>query len=234
MISVCMIVYNGEKYVLDQIESILKQLSDGDELIISDDGSSDRTVAIIEEINDVRIKLFKNNNFKNPTFNMENAMKHASGDVIFFSDQDDIWLDNKVEVSLKYLEKYDYIVSDCYLTDANLNITSDTRFVPEAKIAKNKFLALIQPTPYQGSCAAFKRNVLLKSLPFPSYIQSHDRWVGYIASFFFKHALINEKLILYRRHDKNASTSSTGKSKNSFKQKVIFRFGYIYALVKKI
>lgn len=234
MISVCMIVYNGEKYVFDQINSILKQLSAQDELIISDDGSSDKTVGIIEGISDNRIKLFKNNNFKNPTFNMENALKHASGDIIFLSDQDDIWLDDKVQVSLNYLEKYDYIVSDCYLTDANLNITANTRFVQEAKIAKNKYLALIKPTPYQGSCAAFKRNVLLKSLPFPSYIQSHDRWVGYIASFFFNHALIDEKLILYRRHDANASTSSTGKSKNSVKQKVIFRFGYIYALLKKI
>ena len=73
MVSVCMITYNGEKYVKDQIDSILKQLEDDDELIISDDSSTDSTVHIIKSITDSRIKLYPSNKFKNPTVNMENA-----------------------------------------------------------------------------------------------------------------------------------------------------------------
>lgn len=233
MVSVCMITYNGEKFVEDQIRSILNQLSEEDELIISDDSSWDKTIEIIENIQDNRIKLLKNNTFKNPTFNMENALKNANGNIIIMSDQDDVWLDNKVATIKMYMDKFDYVVSDCYVTDGDLNIMYDTRYIPEAGIAVNKFSALFKPTPYQGSCAAFNRKVLLKALPFPSYIQSHDRWLGYIASFLFEYKLIPEKLIYYRRHENNVSTSSTGKSKNSFAQKIIYRFGYIFALLKR-
>ncbi|MFV0148640.1 glycosyltransferase [Empedobacter falsenii] len=229
-----MITYNGEKFVKQQIESILKQLDVKDELIISDDSSTDSTINIIEEINDSRIKLLKNNKFKNPTFNMENALKFAKGDYIIMSDQDDVWTDDKVRVVLEYLQVYDYVVSDCYITDGDLNIKSETRFLKEANIATNKYLALVRPTPYQGSCAAFNKKVLEKSLPFPKHIQSHDRWIGYIASFFFKYKIIPEKLIYYRRHDNNVSTSSTGKSKNSFIQKMKYRLGYIIGILSRI
>ena len=228
-----MITYNGEKFVLQQINSILKQLDVGDELIISDDSSSDNTISIILNIDDSRIKLLKGNKFRNPTFNMENALKNASGDIIIMSDQDDVWVENKVLTIKDYLQTYDYIVSDCYVTDGSLNVVHTTRFIPEAGIAINKYKALFKPTPYQGSCAAFNKAVLMKALPFPSYIQSHDRWIGYLASFFFKYKLIEEKLIYYRRHDSNVSTSSTGKSKNSFLQKMRFRLDYIYAIVKR-
>lgn len=231
MVSVCMITYNGERFVKDQIMSILNQLSGSDELIISDDGSVDRTIEVIQNIGDSRIKLLQGNKFRNPTFNMENALKYAAGDIIIMSDQDDIWLDNKVEVIKGYMKDFDYVVSDCFITDGELNIIHKTRFIPEANIATNKYLALFKPTPYQGSCAAFNSKVLKKALPFPKYIQSHDRWIGYIASFFFKHKLIPERLIYYRRHDNNVSTSSTGKSRNSILDKIKFRFGYIYALI---
>lgn len=234
MVSVCMITYNGERFVEDQITSILKQLSKTDELIISDDSSNDKTIEIIENIQDSRIKLLKDNKFKNPTFNMENALRHASGNIIIMSDQDDVWLDNKVDVIKGYLQDYDYVVSDCFVTDENLNILYNTRFIPEANIATNKFSALFKPTPYQGSCAAFKSNVLKKALPFPKYIQSHDRWIGYIASFLFNYRIIPEKLIYYRRHGNNVSTSSTGKSQNSLIDKMKFRFGYMYALIGRL
>ncbi|TJZ60106.1 glycosyltransferase [Sphingobacterium olei] len=233
MISVCMITYNGEKYVLAQVTSILSQLGKDDELVISDDGSSDRTLQILEGMKDDRIRLLTGKRFGNPTFNMENALANARGDVIIMSDQDDVWVENKVDIIKKYLIDFDYIVSDCYITDGNLNVIYNTRYIPEAGIAINKYAALFKPTPYQGSCAAFNRKVLDKALPFPPYIQSHDRWIGYIGSFFFKYALIPEKLIFYRRHGNNASTSSTGKSTNSFLQKLGYRFGYITALIKR-
>src|SRR5690606_31043597 len=148
----------------------------------------DNTLCIIKNISDSRIVLLEGRKFGNPTFNMENALKHAKGDIIIMSDQDDVWLENKVSVIKEYLKTYDYVVSDCFITDGNLNIIHNTRFIPEAGIALNKYAALLKPTPYQGSCSAFKRSVLEKSLPFPSYIQSHDRWIGYIASFFYKYA----------------------------------------------
>lgn len=233
MISVCMITYNGAKYLEAQLRSILKQLNLDDELIISDDGSTDSTIEIINSFNDSRIKLFVNNYFKNPTLNMQNALKMAKGDFIFMSDQDDVWVENKVSIMKAALEKDFYVVSDCFITDSNLNIISETRYTKEANIKKNKILALFFPTPYQGSCAAFRKEILSKALPFPIGIQSHDRWIGNVAAFYYSVKFIPEKLIFYRRHSENVSTATTGKSPNRLMKRIRYRVGYIKALLQR-
>ena len=93
MISVCIATYNGEKYIKEELESILPQLADDDEVIISDDGSKDQTMSIIEGLNDNRIKIFTHQKlpakfrFDYTTHNFENALMHSKGDVIFFADQ---------------------------------------------------------------------------------------------------------------------------------------------------
>ncbi len=89
-ISVCLASYNGEKYIAEQLESILKQLGERDELIISDDSSTDQTLAIIDRFHDRRLRVFPGNSFYNPIFNFENALKQATGEVIALSDQDDV------------------------------------------------------------------------------------------------------------------------------------------------
>lgn len=240
MISVCMATYNGAKFIEEQIISILKQLNDEDEIIISDDGSVDNTIDIIKSINDSRIKILSNHREKTGmlpielvTSNFENALKGASGDIIFLSDQDDVWLDNKVKISLEYLNDrgYDYIVSDCFITDSNLNIIANTRF--DGSVTLNRWKALLKPTPYQGSCSAFKRAVLRKALPFPNKIQSHDRWIGFVASFGFRYKIIPEKLIYYRRHEANASTA-TSKSGSSSLYKIKTRMKYMKELTKRL
>lgn len=240
MISVCMATHNGEKFVRQQIESILSQLGDEDELIISDDGSTDKTIDIIKGILDNRIHLIKHQRDKTNllpihlvTTNFENALKLAKGDIIFLSDQDDIWTKDKVHVSLDYLinKGYDYVVSDCYITDSNLNVITNTRF--DGSVTLNRWKALISPTPYQGSCAAFRRSVLEKALPFPPGLQSHDRWIGFIASFKFKYAIIPEKLLFYRRHNSNVSTA-TEKSKSGCIYKITTRLQYISRLINRL
>ncbi len=113
-ISVCLASYNGALYIKEQIHSILSQLKDGDELIISDDSSTDNTVDIISQINDKRITILHHESVINlptcqkVTSNFENALFAASGDVIFLSDQDDVWLDGKIDTMCSYLEKYYY------------------------------------------------------------------------------------------------------------------------------
>jgi len=89
MISVCIATYNGEKYIKEQLDSIINQLDKNDEIIISDDGSSDNTIKIIESYKDGRIVLYKNS-FKNVVLNFEFAIDKSKGDYIFLSDQDDI------------------------------------------------------------------------------------------------------------------------------------------------
>ena len=96
MTSVCMATYNGQKYLREQIESILCQLSANDELVISDDHSTDSTVDIIRSYGDSRIKMYANELTKGVTHNFENALNKSKGDIIFLADQDDVWLPNKI------------------------------------------------------------------------------------------------------------------------------------------
>jgi glycosyltransferase involved in cell wall biosynthesis len=105
--SVCLATHNGAKYIAVQLESILKQLSENDEVIISDESSTDRTLDIIKNFKDKRIKVYEHNGLYSPILNFENALKKASGDIIFLSDQGGItescgWTDRESGVSLRF------------------------------------------------------------------------------------------------------------------------------------
>jgi glycosyltransferase involved in cell wall biosynthesis len=240
-----MATYNGEKYIGEQLDSILNQLSNEDEVIISDDGSTDKTLDIIESYHDKRIRIFHHVPDKRlraskvtlvnlVTKNFENALLQVKGDYVFLSDQDDVWLPNKVEVMLRYLKDYDYVVSDAYITDGLLNVIYESRFiVGRHRKTHNKYKALLTSAePYQGGCAAFRCNVLLRALPFPSKLQSHDRWIGFVCSFFYKYVIIPDKLIYYRRHDLNTSFAVAEKSPNTLIYRIKTRLYYILSLLR--
>ena len=233
-----MATHNGAKYLREQVESIVSQLSKDDELVVSDDGSTDGTLDVLKSFDDKRIKIyhyFASKNlpgFQYATLNFENALKHAQGDFIFLSDQDDVWKKDKIQISLKYLENYDYVVSDAVVTDANLKIISETRFVEEEKIHTNRYMAVLFSTPYQGSCAAFRRNVLRKALPFPKNLQSHDRWIGNVAAFYFKYKIIPEKLIFYRRHEDTTSNTFGGVRPAGLFKTISYKIVYIRGLIQ--
>lgn len=229
MISVCLASYNGEKYIKEQIDSILFQLDDNDELIISDDGSSDKTISIINEYNDKRITVLQNK-YHGVVHNFENALSYAKGDYIFLSDQDDEWMPNKVEKCLCILKDYDCVVSDCYICNGNGNITHESFFSVNGT-KQSKIYNLLINNGYMGSCMAFKRCVLSVALPFPKNIPLHDLWIGNIAAFKFNIKWIPDRLIKYRRHGSNAS-SSAEKSNTSFMKKLGYRWHIIKWLLR--
>ena len=230
-ISVCMTSYNGEKYIKKQIDSILSQLSKSDELIISDDSSTDDTVDIIKKIKDDRIFLLENNTFKSPVYNLENALNNANGDLIFLSDQDDIWIENKVDVMKQYLEVYDLVVSDCSIIDENeIELYNSFFYLRKTKpgFVKNLF-----KNSYLGCCMAFNNKILEKAVPFPSNIPMHDIWLGAVGEVFGKTYFCAEKLLKYRRHGDNVSPT-TEKSRYSINQKIGFRLNILINIIKRI
>lgn len=229
MVSVCIATYNGEKYIREQLNSILSQLTVDDEIIISDDSSTDKTIEILREYKDPRIRIFSGGKFHSPIFNFENALKQAKGDYIFLSDQDDIWLDNKVAKMVEALKQYSLVVSDCYVVDKDCNIIRDSFFTkqPTPGILKN-----IIKNNYIGCCMALRREVLTKALPFPKQIAMHDIWLGLCGSLYYKAIFIPDKLILYRRHGNNASPTGE-RSKYSLKYKLCYRIELILLLVKR-
>ncbi len=231
MISVCMATYNGEKYIKQQIESILCQLTPEDELIISDDLSQDSTLDIIKAINDSRIKIHIHEKDHGFVKNFENALSFAKGDYIFLSDQDDLWMPNKVSISMEYLSKFDFIVSDCITINEKEEVISESR-IQDYNI-KTGFWNLMIKTRYLGCCMAFNRKVLNAVLPFPKNTNhmEHDLWIAAVSECYFKTTLIEEPLILYRRHGNN--TSSGGDDKGySLPLKIYRRFYRLVCLYK--
>ena len=229
-ISVCMATYNGEKYIAVQLESILKQLSENDEVVISDDSSTDNTIDIIKNFKDKRMQLYEHNHFYGPVFNFENALKKASGNIIFLSDQDDIWLDDKVTVMTKLLLSYDLVVSDCILINESGAVLNDSFF--ELRGSKSGVIHNLIKNSYIGCCMAFNREILEKALPFPKTMPMHDMWIGIIGQLFGKTYFCKEKLVKYRRHNDNVSQTS-GKSINSLTKKIQIRTILAYNALKR-
>jgi len=230
-ISVCMATYNGEKYIKEQLVSILSQLKDKDEVIVSDDNSSDGTLAVVKAFNDERIQIYLNTKENGYTRNFENALEKSTGEIIFLADQDDVWLEHKVKVTLKSLEKNNFVVSNCKIVDAELNVLNASHF--ELRSVKAGFVHNLLLTRYVGACMAFKREVLEKSLPFPlnAKLSAHDYWICLVSELYFEVGLIAEPLILYRRHGDNASNGGE-KSKNSLLYKLKVRAYTLFNLLK--
>lgn len=232
MISVCLASYNGEKYIKQQLVSILSQLSENDEIIISDDYSFDNTEKIIIELADNRIKFIKNNHKRGFTGNFENSLMNAKGDLIFLSDQDDVWLNGKIAKMSSALKKYDFVISDAQIVDGELNIIHDSHF--NLYNVKQGFCTNFIKTRYIGACMAFNRKILAKAFPFPAnhkYCQ-HDWWLMLIAEFYYDVYLINQPLIKYRRHELNASSGGT-KSTNSIGKIIYTRLYSFVNLLKR-
>jgi glycosyltransferase involved in cell wall biosynthesis len=237
MISVCIPTYNGEKYILRQLQSILVQLAEDDEIIISDDSSDDATVAVIKSIGDSRIKLFENMHFKTPVYNLENALKQAKGEYIFLSDQDDIWHASKVSSMLKYLRSYDLVISNASIINNKEEVITASYF--DWKNSGPGFLKNVIKNSYIGCCMAFNRSILNLALPFPTKLAMHDVWIGLIAEAFGNVYFLDEKLVLYRRHDSNMTyaidRSDDNLSDNSFIYKLSYRFYILkHIILRKI
>lgn len=231
MISVCMATYNGEKYIKEQIDSILPQLSENDELIISDDHSTDNTCTIIKRYNDARIKLFFNELTKGVTHNFENALLHSKGNIIFLADQDDVWLPTKIKELGQFLIQgsYDVVIGNCALTDSKLNIIQLEYYTNQFPLDKSVFGNFIKNL-WLGSCMAFKREVLLQTLPFPQKMVAHDLWIALYSQLHFKCGYYPKVLQFYRRHDNTVSFAGS-KSTNKLSYKISYRLYLAYWLI---
>lgn len=229
MISICIATYNGEKYIKDQLSSILHQLNKEDEIIISDDGSTDNTLTIIQSFNDSRIKVFYNSKKHGVVPNFENSLKHVNGDYIFLSDQDDIWHPNKVKRCLEILKNNSLVIHNSLIMDAKGKI-SDIDFFSLRKSKKGYWKNLYKNS-FVGSCMAFRKELLPHILPFPNHILWHDMWIGLMAEKKGNTVFIPDILLYYRRHGNNASATAE-KSSFSFLFQLKYRLQILYYTLK--
>lgn len=207
ILSVCMATCNGSLYVRAQLESILAQLGPYDELIVSDDASTDDTLGIVRSFSDQRIRILAGNEFRSPLRNFEHALRHARGQILVLSDQDDIWLPGRLDLVHERLDReiegVSLIMMDGVIVDAGGNSLAESIFT--ANHAGPGILKNIYDNTYTGCCLAFTRPLLELALPFPPRIPMHDMWLGILAEIFGQVEFVPVRAIQYRRHATNTS-----------------------------
>lgn len=208
-VSVCMAAYNGQRYIVEQLESILCQLDDTDEIVVIDDASKDGTRALIRSLNDHRIRLFehKQNLGISPTF--EDALRYSSNDILFLSDQDDLWVHDKINTIRQAFIDNPHITM--VVTDSSL-ISADGKTYLESYLGKYGpfrvgFFPNLFRNRYGAHNMALRASIVSHLLPLPrKYKILHDHWIGLRHALCFGNAyFIDRPMTLSRRHDSTAT-----------------------------
>jgi glycosyltransferase involved in cell wall biosynthesis len=196
-----MATYNGAPFIETQLASILAQLGGDDEVVVSDDGSTDGTLEAIRRLGDPRLRIFEAPRL-GVARNFENALARSTGQHILLSDQDDVWLAGKLDACREALATHALVVTDCKVTDA------------EGRVLQESYFALLGAGPgllrnflrngYLGCCMAFRRELLELALPLPAGVP-HDYWIGMLGELTGEPLFLRRALLLYRRHGANAS-----------------------------
>jgi glycosyltransferase involved in cell wall biosynthesis len=223
-VSVCIAAYQGERYIAQQLRSILEQLSANDEVILVDDGSKDGTCDKVFALQDLRLRVIRNGKNRGVLRSFETALSCSSGEIVFLSDQDDLWLPKKVEAVLEiFLRDSDLmlVASDAILIDENGNKIGDSFYAQRGKFRPGIWSNLLIGK-FHGCTMAFRSTLLRSALPFPPAKEvHHDTWIGCVNALIGgKTEYISEPLVAYRRH----ATNVTGRSRQSTYARLKVRF----------
>lgn len=218
-ISVAMAVYNGGKYLREQLDSIIPQLDEMDEIVISYNESTDDTLDILREYHDkchiMKVYEWKE---KGVISNFENAILHCSNAFIFLSDQDDVWASDKVKKVMAAFESDPTILTvmhNCEYVDDELNPIGNNLF--KDRRVRMGFIKNLCINCYQGSCMAFRSELVPFITPMPKNIAMHDQWIGLMSERAGHIKFLSEPLMQYRKHEGSHSTEHV-----PLKQKLIW------------
>ena len=222
--SVAMAVYNGQKYIKEQINSILSMMEQADELVISYDKSADSTLQIIKEYEslDCRVHIvFDDGHSVESNFN--NAVRCCRGKYIFLSDQDDVWINDKINLIIQlFLDnpKAVVVIGDGYITDDSLNVKGS--LFRDYHISSSGIRNFIKGT-YLGCQMAFRGEIKDKVWPVRTEPPlPHDLWLGVLGSHYGEVILCHEKTIKHRIHDDNYSNTSKMSVLGVIKNRLLF------------
>ena len=244
-ISVAMATYNGEKYIHDQIESILSQTRVPDEIIITDDCSTDETLRIAQGFADANPniiwKISRNENNKGYIKNFLDAISQTTGDVIILSDQDDVWADNKVELIQSYFETYPDMLSlhmDYAIINSEKKLIKGRQIKYKKPIEKYDIKAFTKRLNYCRMSSAFSKKIkdYLYKLE-PDILPTHD-WTIHAIAALQDGMYVSSDLVSFRRaHENNVALAlndvieRTGVDQRI---KVVADYYNAYSLLKKI
>ena len=233
-VSVCIATYNGGEFVVKQLTSILDELGPTDEVVVVDDASTDETVRKVKSLQDSRIKLFQNPENKREIYSFSYALSKAKNDIVFLSDQDDIWLPGRVA-----------LMKDALINSEAEVLTSNFRWIDQfdnpvdvpfdgvsSKTSSEGFRNILDifvgRTNYFGCAMAIRKRFLKIICPIPEYVESHDLWIALSSNLLKANLHIDDETFLKRRHSSNATSTE---SSRPFLQKLWSRVVFARSLV---
>ncbi len=204
-VSVAMAVKNGLPYLEKQLHSIFPQLKEGDEIVLSLDQNDTETMPYLQANPSPFVRVVRADR-AGVLPNFQNALSHCKNEIVFLADQDDVWLENKVDaVKNAFLqdEHLLLVMHDAKVVDKEENVLQESFFEMHGVChgRQRNFLR----NSFMGCCMAFRRTLLDVALPFPEKIPMHDQWLGMIAEEANAVAFLETPYLLWRRHGENAS-----------------------------
>lgn len=254
-IGVVIATYNGEKYIADQINSILAQTWNPDLIVVSDAGSTDATVAICKKVLSQNAMteyiILESKNQLGVSENFQKGLLHCKCDYVFFADQDDVWLPNKISTFIGAMKKNDaaFAFSNAEIVDENLNLVNRSLWESINYSQKNDYCVfekenyrfvkeLIRHNIVTGMCMCVRKDLVDKVVPFDANVL-HDTWIAMNAALKVKTIAIAQKLVLYRQHQGNVIGTNTSVRKkysksSSYYLRVINRKKMIERIIDSI
>ncbi|WP_066055788.1 glycosyltransferase family 2 protein [Robertmurraya korlensis] len=228
-VSIAMCTYNGEKFISEQLDSIMNQTRLPDELIVCDDRSTDRTIEIINTFKTnapFPVKIIINEVQLGSTKNFEKAIQHCSGDVIFLADQDDVWDFHKISImESRFVDpKVGMVFTNAEMVDQDLqplgySLWESIPFTEteQERLVSNPLDVMIRKNVVTGAAMAFRSSLTDVVFPFTN-IWVHDAWIAILISCLrnTKVEIIDKPLIKYRQHANN----QLGASKKNLSEQI--------------
>jgi len=223
-----MATYNGALYINEQISSILKELDIDDEVVIVDDCSTDNTLNVLRDINDPRIKMHTNDRNRGHVYSFNRAISLAQNDIVFLSDQDDIWLEGRVKLMVnKLLDNKAMLISSNYeLMDENGEGLSfpqrnQLKLKDSSRYLTNILKIFMGKMNYFGCAMAFRKELAEFILPIPDFVEAHDIWLSLAGNLAAANLHIEEKTLRRRLHSMNL-TNPNRRILDKIKSRIIF------------
>jgi glycosyltransferase involved in cell wall biosynthesis len=217
LVSVALCTRNGADFIEQQLLSILKQTRRPDEIVVSDDASTDATLAIVTRVTashpSVRVIVLANPLALGISANFESAIRATSGDLVVLSDQDDVWRSHRLDRIVSEFESrpdLDLVFTNAYLVNSSGGDLGHSLFdaleISEDALAEvhagRAFPLLLKRNLVTGATVAFRRSLLEPALPIPAP-WLHDEWLAIIASVVGRVDAIEDRTIDYRQHGSN-------------------------------
>ena len=222
--------YNGAPYIEAQLRSLLAGMGASDEIVVSDDASTDDTLEVVRSVGDARIRVLPFSERVGYQQNFERAIREARGRYVFFSDQDDVCLTERIPLSLNALRQSACVCGDATVVDERLDTIASSYFAWRSAKNFGAWHLFAYPAAI-GATMACRRDFLTQALPLPSGVP-HDQWLSVLAAATGQLAVIRQPVILYRRHATVASLTGMTGARRSICTVVRERLRLLVAIVR--